>query len=41
MILWIQKLQELIECVSNSNLTYFEVEESGIKIIMKKNVKVL
>jgi len=31
-----KKLQELIECVSNSNLTYFEFEESGTKIIMKK-----
>lgn len=32
----VKKLQELIECVSNSNLTYFEVEESGTKIVMKK-----
>ncbi|WP_040684021.1 acetyl-CoA carboxylase biotin carboxyl carrier protein [Thermobrachium celere] len=31
-----KKLQELIECVSNSNLTYFEFEESGTKIVMKK-----
>ncbi|SHF35383.1 acetyl-CoA carboxylase biotin carboxyl carrier protein [Caloramator proteoclasticus] len=32
----VKKLQELIECVSNSNLTYFEVEEGGTKIVMKK-----
>lgn len=32
----IKKLQELIDCVSGSSLTYFEFEENGTKIVMKK-----
>lgn len=34
-------LKELIEAVSNSKLTSFEVEENGVKIKMNKDVKVV
>lgn len=35
----IKKLQELIDCVSKSTLTYFEFEENGSKIVMKKEIE--
>lgn len=37
----IKEIKELIEIVNNSNLTGFEYENSGVKLVLKKEVNIL